>query len=286
MPQSPVSGLFQWLKYGTGTSADSATGLVDGGDLNINPDLRKRLGIGGTEIRRGGVVVPMGSASMYVTDTNQALFAAGLRASYPRGALTELEFAGGTDAWQLLYHDAVITDLALDYVRGDGLKGTVNWGAMTPGYSATGSSQAEEANESIEDYEFVITFEDSEYYVNECRIAIANNVEFYTSGNTKAAGFERCPTHRTYGAEILTVGFNTDIPLPIGTLGLYDQDMPTNLGIVLTGTGNDNTITLTLANLAPSEAVAMNMVDHSTIVGWASGFAGSSWAGSLTWGWA
>jgi hypothetical protein len=286
MAQGPVSGLFQWLRYGTGATADQPTGLVDGGDLNLNPDLRKRLGIGGTEVRKGGVVVPMGSASMYVTDTNQALFAAGLRTSYPRGGLTELEFAGGANAFAWLYHDAVITDMTLAYARGDGLKGTVAWGALGFGYNETGGTQAAEAGETLEDYEFVIKFEGDEYYVNAWSASIGNNVSFFTSGNTKVVGAERLPTHRIYGAEEATFAFSTDVPLPLADLGIYELCMPTDLEITLVGTGCDNTMTITVANLAPSEAATMAFVDNSTIVGYAYGFAGSAAAGSLSWLWA
>lgn len=284
MAQVPRTGLFQYLMWGAG-AATSDSGLVDGGDLQLDPAVRLRLGIGGTEIRRGGVVVPSGSMTAYITATNESLFAAALRASYPRGDLTELEFEGGMDEFALLYHDAVITDAQINYRRGDGLKGTVNWGAMSVGYNATGGEQGEEAEESIEDYEFVITFEDNEYHVNEVGISIANNVVFETSGNTKAVGFERLPTVRAIGAEQLTVAFSTDVPLPLGTLGMYSKCQPSDLGMVLTGTGCSDVVTLSLTDLIASEAVTMGFVDASTLGGFAYGFAGSAYNGSLAWAW-
>ena len=285
MAQAPRSGLFQYLKWGA-VSANTSAGVVDGGDLNINPDLRVRLGIGGTEIRKGGVVVPMGTATAYITDTNQALFgAAGIRASYPRGALTDYEFEGGLDEFAILYHDAIITDWSINYSRGDGLKGTVNWGALGVGYNATGGSMTEETAESLEDYEFVIEYESNQYYVNELSISGANNVTFLTSGNTKTAGQRRLPTHYVVGAEELTVGLSTDIPLPLSGMNMYEDCIPGNLGIVATGTGCDNTAVITLTNLAPSEAVQMSFVDASTEAGFGYGFRGSSWDGSFAWSW-
>jgi hypothetical protein len=285
MAQAPRAGLFQYLKWGTG-SADTDAGLVNGGDLNLNPDLRQRLGIGGTVSRRGGVVVPEGSMTAYVTHTNQALFAAALRASYPRGALTEHEFEGGMDEFALAYHEAVITDMTLNYTRGEGLQGTLSWGGMTASYNDTGGSQGEEANPTFEDYEFVVEFESNEYYVNECSITLGNNVSFHTSGNTKSAGFERFPTHRTIGAEDLSVSFATDIPLPMSELAMYDQCQADDLEIVLTGTGCAHTLTLTLTDLMLSDAVTMAFVDASTIGGFGYGFVGDAWNGSLDWGWA
>ena len=285
MAQAPRSGLFQYLKWGA-SSANTSAGVVDGGDLNINPDLRVRLGIGGTEIRKGGVVVPMGTATAYITDTNQALFGeAGIRASYPRGALTTYEFEGGLAEFAILYSDAVLTDWSITYSRGDGLKGSVNWGALGVGYNATGGSMTEEVNESLEDYEFVIEFEDNQYYVNELAISGANNVTFLTSGNTKAAGQRRLATHYVVGAEELTVGLSTDIPLPLSGMKMYEDCMPGDLGIVATGTGCANSVVITLTDLAPSEAVQMSFVDTSTEVGFGYGFRGSSWGGSFAWNW-
>lgn len=284
MAQVPRTGLFQYLMWGAG-AATSDSGLVDGGDLQLDPAVRLRLGIGGTEIRRGGVVVPGGSMTAYITATNESLFAAAFRASYPRGALTALEFEGGMDAYALLYHNAWITDAQINYARGDGLKGTVSWGAMTASYNSTGGSQGEEANSSIEDYEFVIEFEDEEYHVNEVGISVANNVVFETSGNTKTAGFERFPTVRAVGAEALTVAFSTDTPLPIATLGMYTKCQPTDLAISLVGTGCADVVHIDLTDLIASEAATMAFVDASTLGGFAYGFAGSAWNGSLSWSW-
>lgn len=285
MAQAPRSGLFQYLLWGA-SSANTSAGVVDGGDLNINPDLRVRLGIGGTEIRKGGVVVPMGTATAYITDTNQALFGeAGIRASYPRGDLATYEFEGGLDEFAILYSDAIVTDWSINYSRGDGLKGTVNWGALGVGYNAIGGSMTEETAESLEDYEFVIEYQGEEYYVNELSISGANNVTFLTSGNTKVAGQRRLPTHYVVGAEELTVGLSTDIPLPLSGMKMYEDCMPGDLGIVATGTGCANTAVITLTNLAPSEAVQMSFVDVSTEAGFGYGFRGSSWDGSFAWSW-
>jgi hypothetical protein len=281
----PHTGLFQYLKFGEG-AASTGAGIVDGGDLQLDPQVRVRLGIGGTESRRGGVVVPSGSASMYITATNQELFAAALRDSYPRGDLTALEIEGGTDAWALQYHACWITDAQIDYARGDGLKGTVNWSGMTVGYNGEGSSQPEEANATIEDYEFVVQFEEEEFNVNEVGISIANNCIFETSGNTPTEGFERLPRLRNVGAEDLTVSFSTDDPLPLGALDMYGQCMPTDLEITLVGTGCNDQVTMELTDLMPSDAVTMAFVDASTLGGFAYGFQGSAWNGSLGWAWA
>ena len=286
MAQGEVTGIFQYLKYGTGASADTATGIIDGGDLNINPDTRVRLGIGGTEIRRGGLIVPAGSASMYVTATNQALCEYAQRASYPRGALTELEFEGGADEWEIKYHDCVLTDLSVDYAQGEGLKATITWGSYDlPDEGTTGGTQAAESALDFEDYEFVITFEGVEYGVSAASLALTNNVTFKGAADTKLATEKRFPTHYVYGLEELTLGITCDRPLPAATLGLYDDVMPEDLGVILIGSNGTNTLTLTLINLIGADPLSFGFVDSNTPVEWSYGFRGKSATGSLTWGW-
>lgn len=286
MAQAEITGIFQYLKYGTGVSADTDTGIIDGGDMNINPDTRRRLGIGGTEIRRGGMIVPGGSASMYVTDTNQALNALALRASYPRGALTELEFEGGADAWEIAYHDCVITDASWDYSQGEGFKSTLTWGSYDlPDEGTTGGAQAAETALDFEDYEFVITFGGSEYGVNSASLALTNNVTFKGAADTKLATEKRIPTHFVYGIEELTLGLTTDRPLPSATVGLYDDVMPVNLGVVLVGSNGTNTLTITLTDLIAADPLTFGFVDSNAAVGWSYGFMGKAAAGSMTWGW-
>ena len=287
MAQAEVSGIFQYLKYGTGASADTATGIIDGGDLNINPDTRVRLGIGGTEIRRGGMIVPAGSASMYVTATNQALCAYAQRAAYPRGALTELECEGGADQWEIKYHKCVLTDLAVDYAQGEGLKATVTWGSYDlPDEGTTGGTQDPETALDFEDYEFVISFMGEEYGVNKASLALTNNVTFLGAADTKTPGELRIPTHYVYGIEELTLGLSTDRPIPAATVGIYDDVMPQNLGVVIIGSNGTNTLTLTLTDLIAIDPLTFGFVDSNTPVEWSYGFRGKSATGSLDWGWA
>ena len=287
MAQAEVSGIFQYLKYGTGASADTATGIIDGGDMNINPDTRRRVGIGGTEVRRGGLLVPGGSASMYVTGTNQALNALALRATYPRGALTELEFEGGADEWEIKYHDCVITDASWDYAQGEGFKSTLSWGSKDlPDEGTTGGTQDAEGALTFEDYEFVITFEGVEYGVSAASLALTNNVTFKGAADTKVATEKRLPTHYIYGIEELTLGITTDIPMPSATVGLYDDVMPEDLDVVLIGSNGTNTLTLTLSDLIAADPLTFGFVDSNSPVAWSYGFMGTAATGSLTWGWA
>lgn len=283
MAQGAINGLFQWLKWGTASASDSI-GVLTGGDLTTDPDARQRTGAGGNEMRRGGLVKIGGTATFDVTATNQALVAAGLRASYPRGALTPVYFAGGADDWGLQYDSTWLTDVSIDYAQGAGLKASVTWGGLSIATCA-GSSMDSEANLSLEDYEFVITVEGAEYGVTTFGIRLSNNVGFSSNGNTKAAGQKRWPNTRRLGIETLTIDLTTDIPIPQATLDIWEDLLPNNLGAVLTGTNGTDTLTMTLTNLQVT-APGFSFVDANTAVGWKYGFRGSSRAGSLAWAWA
>lgn len=287
MAQSEITGLFQYLKYGTyGSAATTDIGLIDGGDINLDPGTRRRLGIGGVEIRRGGMTVQEGGATFYVTDTNQALCAGALRASYPRGGLTEYNFEGGADEWALGHIRCVINSFNFNYARGEGFKATLGWGGFKPYYNTTGGSMSAEANDDFEDWEFGISFGGSEYAIVNVGIAGSNNVSFDMTGDEGDVGYLRSPRRYVYGIEDLTVAVSAEKPLPMGTLNMYSQSQPTDLGLVLVGSNGSKTLTLTLANLTPADPLSFGWVDPNTAAEWTYGFMGSAWGGSLTWGWA
>ena len=188
MAQGPITGLFQWLHWGT-VSANGTMGVVTGGSLPTDPDARIRSGIGGNTLRRGGIIKATGNASFYVTSSNQALVAAALRASYPRGALTPVYIAGGADDWGLQWDAAKITDCRIDYSQGEGLRATITWGGIVVA-TAAGDAMDPEENLDLEDYEAVITVEGAEYGVTDMGISIANNttdVATATIGSSAAA---------------------------------------------------------------------------------------------------
>lgn len=278
MAQTEGTGLFQYLKFGVG-AANTGTGIVTGGDLTVNPQPRKRVGIGGHAVRRGGLIVPSGNAEFYLSLTNVALLQAGLRATYPYGALDELVIEGGADEWGRTYSTAVIEEYSIEYARDEGLKASVKWGALSVD-AAAGGTQLAEANLNFEDYEFVIELESEEYGVNAVSIKGSNNVTWRGAADTKAAGSLRLPTHYVYGVEDLTVDLTTDRPLDQTDLEIWEDALPSDLSLVLTGTNGAETCTITLVNLQPGEE-AHDLVDANTPFGWKQSFIGDT-AGSLT----
>lgn len=287
MAQTEVTGLFQYLKFAAHPAApDAAIGLIDGGDVNLDPATRRRLGIGGVELRRGGMTVQEGGAEFYVTDTNQALCAAALRESYPRGALTAYNFEGGADEWTLGHIKCYINTFAFNYARGEGFKATLGWGGEKPYYGTDGGTMTAETNDDFEDWEFAISFGGTEYGITTVGISGNNNGSWDMTGDEGDSGYLRSPRRYVYGAEDLTVAVSAERPLPMGTLNMYMQDQPTDLGLVLTGNNGTNTLTLTLADLTPADPLSFGFVDPNTAAEWTYGFMGSAWGGSLTWGWA
>lgn len=283
MAQEPITGLFQWLHWGT-VSANGTMGVVTGGTLPTDPDARVRSGAGGNTLRRGGIIKATGNASFYVTSSNQALVAAALRASYPRGALTPVYLAGGADDWGLQWDAAKITDCRIDYSQGEGLRATVTWGGIVVA-TAAGDAMDPEANLDLEDYEFVISVEGVEYGVTDAGIAIANNTSFTSSANTKVAGVKRQANTYRYGLENLTFELTTDEPIPMTTLDYLEDTLPSNIGAVMTGNNGTDTLTATLINLQPSSQ-EFGLVDANSAAPWKYGFNGDPQGGSLTWGWA
>jgi hypothetical protein len=142
-----------------------------------------------------------------------------------------------------------------------------------------------EANLSLEDYEFVVSFEGAEYGVTAVAINFSNNCSFTSNANTKAAGQKRWPNVRRYGAEVVTVDLTTDIPLPQATLDLAEDLLPSNLGMVLTGTNGTDNLVITLTSLQPNNE-DFGFVDANSDVAWTYGFNGNSRAGCVAWAWA
>lgn len=284
MAQKQLTGLFQWLKFGT-SSADTGTGILTGGALNLDAQVRRRIGVGGNERRRGGVVVPGGSATFLLSATNIALLQAGLRASYPRGALTALEIEGGADVWARAYSDAIITTASIAYERDSAVTATVNWQSLDVD-TGTGSSQPAETNDVFEDYEAIIaggTYMGSdEYSVNGLTIDWDNQVSFYSNANTKATGSVRKPQFYVYGTEQLSVRLTTDVPIDDSVLDGWADCLPINLDLALVSENcAGNTLAIALSNLAfATDEHSFQGVE--TLAGWQYTFQGSAYAGSLT----
>jgi len=283
MAQTEVSGLFQWLKFGT-AAADTGTGVVDGGDLRLNPNLRSRFGIGGQQTRKGGVVDGGGAASFYITNTNVTLAQALLRASYPRGAITELELEGGADEWAIDYSTCPLVSGRIYQPRDDAFRADVVWGSQTPA-AGSGSSAIAEGAVGIDDYEWTCEFEEDEYGILDFAIDINNNVTFGRSKDTVAASSKRLSNYYIYGVENLSVQMTCGRPLPIGTLGTIADELATDLGALFTGVGPDYTATLTLTNLAQSD-FGHSWVDNNSQVLWTYTFTGDGQNGSLDFDWA
>ncbi len=282
MAQAATTGLFQWLKFGVG-SANTGTGILTGGTLSHDAQVRRRIGVGGNERRRGGMVAPGGSATFYITDTNLDLINAALRATYPRGALTELEIEGGADTWARAYSDAVITTASIEYAREEGVRATVNWGSLGVD-TGTGSSQPAETNDIWEDYDCIITggtyMAAGEYGVNGLTINIDNQVSFHSNANTRAAGSLRLPQFYVHGTEVLTVNLTCDEPILDTTLDQWGDCMPDNLDLVLTGENCDGKVlTIQLSALMPSTD-EHGFVGAETLAGWTYDFIGAA-SGSL-----
>ena len=144
---------------------------------------------------------------------------------------------------------------------------------------------AAESNLDFEDYEFVATFDGSEYTVQTLAMKGNNGLTPFNGANTKAAGSKRLSLGFLRGPEELTVDLTALKPLPHATLDLWEDTLPSNLGAVLTGNNGVNTCTFTMTNLQPG-AAPLNFVDSGTAVEWSHNFDGDPGSGSLAYIWA
>ena len=283
MPQAETSGLFQYLKWGT-TTATQGFDVLTGGDLSTDPDFRRRIGVGGTEIRRGGMLKIGGKADFEIGPSNAALVGHGFRASYPRGALTALKFEGGANAWGIAYPAAYITDGSIEYAQGAGLKCSLSWGGLTMPTRTGGGSIVAAVAGGFEDYQCDITIGSGHYSVESFSIKWNNNVSFHGSGTAGTTGSLRAPKFVLFGVEELTVDVSTFKPIP-GTVDdvLYDC-LATDLALALTAEGCEgDTLDIALMNMMMSGPEGMSFVDSNSPAAWKYNFAGSALTGSLAW---
>ncbi len=283
MPQEETSGLFQYLKWGT-AAADTGFDVLTGGDLTNDPDFRRRIGVGGNEIRRGGLLKIGGSAQFEIGPTNAALVGHGFRTTYPRGALTALKLEGGADSWGIAYPAAYITGGSITYAQGTGLAATVQWGGLTMPTRTTGSTMIAAVAGGFEDYQCVIEIGGAEYSVQAFTINWNNNVTFHGSGNAGAAGSLRAPKFKLVGVEELTVDVTTAKPISDAIDSVLYDCLATDLALTLAAEGCEgDTLAIALSNMMMSGPESMDLVDSSTLVPWKYNFAGSAQAGSLSW---
>lgn len=289
MAQIVRTGLFQHLSWadpavGTWTSC----GTVTGGSVAIAPNSQKIIGISGLEVRKGGVITPSGSATFYITETNvDILTDYGVRADYPRGGLEYIDFRGGLDEFYWTFDNALIGSFSIDWAVGEILSSTIDWQSLGIAESTVALESSDYPTESespFADYECVLKLEDTEYAVQSLNISVNNNVSVHSSGDEKTAGSIRFPERFLVGAEELTVGISTALPIPSSVLGTYVDCAVEDIGItvVCTNACTNDTFTITLTDLMQIEPSSMSIVDHTTGAAFDYGFAGKSSTGSIT----
>ena len=284
MAQLETTGLWQWAAWGDADSSPSASsGVVTGGDLALNPNLREYLGIGGQHMRRGGIVAAEPSITTILSASTQGLVDYALRSAYPRGALTAMRVIGGADNWGMDYNNAYINTLGLSCSADGNAVLSVAWAAMIPGVGS-GGAQAAETALSMEDWQWVVEFEDNEYGVREWGFELGNNVTLGRSMDTVAPGARRLPNYALLGVEDLTVTLATGRPIPLATTGAISDALPTDLAMTLTGINETDTCVVTLTDLALTNAGAPFVGANDQVL-WPYEFKGNSQDGSLDWSW-
>jgi len=238
MPQAPVTGIFEDFAWDA-TAASPAVpahglSILTGGDTSIDADGRDRTGTSGRVIGKGGVLKLGGSADFYMTVQEDDLIQAAFRATYPRGALDPMMFWGGTDAWGLLYRNAVVDTLGITYAEREGLKASLAYSSLDVEEYTTGIYGGVPA-ENFEEWEFVVTINIVEYHVVGFGANLTNNVSYRRSGNTPPT-IVRAPNIRYMGIEEVSGDITMAVPVPLATSGLIAAPLPHNHAMNLIGT--------------------------------------------------
>jgi hypothetical protein len=244
----PQIGVGQYFGYGT-SAADTAIGIVTGGDLGWNPNIQTRQGIYAQAADVGGSMSAAGTASIALQA--KALFTTAgnlVRASATNPTINALVFEGGasgdSSAWK--HTGCKLTSTTFACAVDGPLTADIAW-VGTGEAAATGTTPAVSAQLTYEWHSGVVTIGGSALLCQDMSLAVTTGVAPYWSLDTKA-DHKRMPDGLTVGSQNVTLTCNVlTFPGSIDAWVLADAPAG-NIAASFAFTGTD-TITFTLANL-------------------------------------
>ena len=262
------TGVLQWLKWDTQAGAEyKCPGLVVGGQIQANSGMTVRRGIGDQSSPFAGPVDFRCSANIETTSDSKALLEYAIRAA---GALTALKVSGGSEAYDFEQENAYINSMRLSGAVNSPLTAVLELMAKTETEAAAGGSPVALGSDLYAWQNAAVTI-GSGYKCQAFEVNLNNNLSLYHSLDSKAATEKRLPTGINVGAEEITCSFDLLEKLTWDP----DEDTPAvNLGAIVTYSIGENTITITLTNLAHTGARAMPFQGDGGLVVWRYEFLG------------
>ena len=228
-----------------------AFGIVTGGGREESANIEKRGGISGKSVMRGGVYECSCSPEVLITYDTKTLLQKALRASYPSGALPEIEVrvGGGVEYWEFNNAKIDSAEVEVRYEEAATASFEIQGKSRTRTVAALASPTL--SSENTMEWAFGnVTIGGVNYNCQRARLSISNNVFRYGDCDTKAASLKRLPVGIKEGTQEI------ELEVEIQTehnVDLSADTIVSNIGAVITLSDGTNTITFTLTNLALDE---------------------------------
>ncbi len=245
------TGISQYLKYGTGATADTYAGRVTGGRIGADAARVWRSSVGGKHAAARGIVVPSGSATIEVAD--KTLISYFRRASFTNPSLTALTFEGaciGDNNYGWTQTGCRINSLDVKIAIGEPLTVGIEWLATAEADQAAPSAPNQSATH-FEWFEGSCTLGNTTYGMQSFGFKAENGLEALSTIETKSATTKLLPQDFRVGIEKITGVSIEMLAKPSTSMwGIHADTDVSNIGAVITATSGAASITFTLANLA------------------------------------
>ena len=264
---------FRWDTQGGATY--KSPGLIIGGEIGADDPFEIRDGVGGQQSGYAPPVEFGASLQVQATLDTKALLLLALQSG---GALTALQYEGGSSGVKFLHETAYIRRCRIAFRKGEPLACDFEFIATDETESASAGANVALTSELLPCGGTVVTIGGSPYSCQEGIIEIEQSgLQIVYDLDSKGVGSKRKPVVVIGpGIERITLSGNWLSHLP----RTVAADAPAlNLAAVLSATDGVNTITGTFTNLAYTGPRRMPLVAPNELVNWDFSFIGK--AGSL-----
>ncbi len=262
----PATGIAQYLKYGTGATADTYAGRVTGGEVAQDSAMVWRPSVGGKNALGRGIAIIGGRASIEVA--NSTLLAYFTRASFTSPSLSSLTFEGayvGTDAHGWTHTGCQINSLEVALGVGDPLTATLEWFA---------TDQADQGSPTVptgsathwEWYQGTCTFNGTTYTLQRMTVRADNGLERYSDIETHATNALVLPEGFKVGSQKVSVSAEMLTRPSTSLWNLHEDAAVSGVTAQVSATDGVHTITFALANLAGSRVRMPFETDDGMVV--------------------
>ena len=239
--------ILEYFEYDDqGSTTFFTPGHIDGGSFDVDGGLDWETHMGGIPTEDNQLVAPGGSVSFL--PTTATFLAKCLRASWT-SSLQALHLRCGTSSEAYNHQNAKCSRLRLEGRVGQRLSATVDWMAITPGNIAVPSWNAHHSGNPFHWHQGVCTFNSAALSMQDFSLEVNNNLQPYSSLDSKSAASQRHADEIIPHNETVTVSTTVHVP-PGSNLNINWGDAPADhvASLVFTSV-TPTTLTIALANL-------------------------------------